>query len=43
MRGIVSLAAALALPAVDGSAFPHRDLIVLTAFAVVLGTLVIQG
>ena len=39
MRGIVSLAAAMALP----SAFPHRDLIVLTAFAVVLGTLVIQG
>jgi monovalent cation/hydrogen antiporter len=39
MRGIVSLAAALALP----SAFPHRDLIVLAAFSVVLGTLVIQG
>ena len=39
MRGIVSLAAALALP----SAFPYRDLIVLTVFSVVLGTLVIQG
>ena len=39
MRGIVSLAAALALP----SAFPYRDLIVLTAFSVVLGTLVIHG
>jgi len=39
MRGIVSLAAALALP----DAFPFRDLIVLTAFSVVLGTLVIQG
>jgi monovalent cation/hydrogen antiporter len=39
MRGIVSLAAALALP----SAFPYRDLIVLTAFSVVVGTLVIQG
>ena len=39
MRGIVSLAAALALP----PAFPYRDLIVLTAFAVVLGTLVMQG
>jgi CPA1 family monovalent cation:H+ antiporter len=39
MRGIVSLAAAMALP----SAFPYRDLIVLTAFSVVLGTLVIQG
>lgn len=39
MRGIVSLAAAMALP----SAFPYRDLILLIAFAVVLGTLVIQG
>jgi CPA1 family monovalent cation:H+ antiporter len=39
MRGIVSLAAALALPA----GFPYRDLILLTAFAVVVGTLVIQG
>ena len=39
MRGIVSLAAALALP----GAFPFRDLIVLTAFSVVVGTLVIQG
>jgi len=39
MRGIVTLAAALALP----PAFPYRDLIVLTAFSVVLGTLVIQG
>ena len=39
MRGIVSLAAALALP----STFPYRELIVLTAFSVVLGTLVIQG
>jgi CPA1 family monovalent cation:H+ antiporter len=39
MRGIVSLAAALALP----GTFPYRDLIVLTAFLVVLGTLAIQG
>jgi CPA1 family monovalent cation:H+ antiporter len=39
MRGIVSLAAALALP----HGFPFRDVIVLTAFSVVLGTLVIQG
>jgi CPA1 family monovalent cation:H+ antiporter len=39
MRGIVTLAAALAVP----SGFPYRDLIVLTAFAVVVGTLVIQG
>ncbi len=44
MRGIVTLAAALALP--DGSpdaAFPHRDLIVFCAFCVVLSTLVLQG
>jgi NhaP-type Na+/H+ or K+/H+ antiporter len=39
MRGIVTLAAALALP----DAFPFRDLIVLTAFSVVLGTLALQG
>jgi Na+/H+ antiporter len=39
MRGIVTLAAAYALP----EGFPYRDLILLTAFAVVLGTLVIQG
>jgi len=39
MRGIVTLAAALALPA----DFPARDLIVFTAFSVVLGTLLIQG
>jgi CPA1 family monovalent cation:H+ antiporter len=44
MRGIVTLAAALALPTYVGQApFPHRDLIVLTSFAVVLGTLVLQG
>jgi monovalent cation/hydrogen antiporter len=45
MRGIVTLAAALALPLGDGSVggFPFRDLIVLTAFIVVFGTLVIQG
>jgi CPA1 family monovalent cation:H+ antiporter len=45
MRGIVTLAAALALP--DGSdgrpAFPYRDLILFSAFCVVLGTLLIQG
>jgi CPA1 family monovalent cation:H+ antiporter len=39
MRGIVTLAAAYALP-VD---FPHRDLILLTSFVVVVGTLVLQG
>ena len=44
MRGIVTLAAALALP--DGTAetaFPYRDLIILCAFCVVLTTLVLQG
>jgi Na+/H+ antiporter len=39
MRGIVTLAAALALPI----NFPYRDLIFFTSFAVVLVTLVIQG
>src|SRR4029450_12936611 len=39
MRGLVTLATALALP----PAFPGRDLIVLSAFGVVLGTLVLQG
>jgi CPA1 family monovalent cation:H+ antiporter len=42
MRGVITLAAALALPS-GGVAFPYRDLIVLIAFCVVLGTLVIQG
>lgn len=39
MRGTVSLAAALALPA----RFPQRGLVLFIAFGVVLGTLVIQG
>jgi Na+/H+ antiporter len=39
MRGLVTLATAFALP----EQFPGRDLIVLCAFCVVLGTLVIQG
>jgi CPA1 family monovalent cation:H+ antiporter len=44
MRGIVTVAAALALPAAaDGTPFPFRDLILLAAFGVVLGTLVVQG
>ena len=42
MRGIVTLAAALALPAGDHP-FPERSLILVTAFTVVLGTLVLQG
>lgn len=45
MRGIVTLATAFALPETmpDGSPFPYRDLILLCAFAVVFGTLVVQG
>ena len=39
MRGLVTLGTAFALPA----SFPQRDLVVLTAFAVVLTTLVVQG
>jgi Na+/H+ antiporter len=39
MRGVVSLAAALALPA----DFPERDLVVFLTFAVILATLVGQG
>jgi CPA1 family monovalent cation:H+ antiporter len=39
MRGIVTLAAAYALPA----QFPFRDLILLCAFGVVVGTLIVQG
>ena len=39
MRGFVTIATAFALPEV----FPHRDTVVLTAFAVVLATLVLQG
>jgi hypothetical protein len=39
MRGLVTLATAFALPA----GFPGRDVIVFSAFCVVLGTLVIQG
>ena len=45
MRGIVTLAAAFAIPETlpGGAPFPQRDLILLCAFAVVLGTLVLQG
>jgi Na+/H+ antiporter len=39
MRGLVTLATALALP----PEFPSRDVIVLSAFMVVLGTLILQG
>ncbi len=45
MRGVVSLAAALALPFTiqDGSPFPGRDLILFLTFIVILATLVVQG
>jgi Na+/H+ antiporter len=45
MRGIITLAAAFAIPETlpDGAPFPFRDLILLCAFTVVLGTLVLQG
>jgi Na+/H+ antiporter len=45
MRGAVSLAAALALPLTTdaGAPFAGRELIIFLAFAVILGTLVLQG
>ena len=45
MRGVVSLAAALALPAflMDGTPFPQRNLIVFLTFCVIFVTLVLQG
>ena len=39
MRGFVTMVAAFALP----ETFPHRDTVVLTAFSVVISTLVLQG
>ena len=45
MRGVVSLAAALALPLTiaNGTPFPNRDLILFLTFCVILVTLVLQG
>jgi monovalent cation/hydrogen antiporter len=45
MRGVVSLAAALALPATlaDGAPFPQRNLIVFLTFCVIVVTLALQG
>jgi Na+/H+ antiporter len=45
MRGIVSLAAALAIPTVlaDGTRFPYRTEILIIALGVILVTLVVQG
>ena len=45
MRGVIALAAAIALPQTlaDGSPFPHRNLIIFLAFCVIFVTLVLQG
>lgn len=45
MRGVVSLAAALALPLTvgEGLVFPNRDLIIFLTFCVIFATLVLQG
>jgi monovalent cation/hydrogen antiporter len=45
MRGVISLAAALALPlqTAAGVPFPFRDLIIFLTFCVILATLVVQG
>ena len=45
MRGVVSLAAAIALPDVlkDGRPFPHREVIIFLTFCVIFVTLVLQG
>jgi len=45
MRGVVSLAAALALPAflADGRPFPQRDLLIFLTFFAIIVTLVLQG
>lgn len=45
MRGVVSLATALALPLTlsDGSAFPHRNLLIFIAVVVIIFTLIVQG
>lgn len=45
MRGVVSMAAALAIPLTlqNGAAFPHRNLIIYLSFCVILATLVLLG
>jgi CPA1 family monovalent cation:H+ antiporter len=45
MRGVIALAAAIALPhtLADGSPFPQRNVIIFLAFSVILVTLVLQG
>jgi CPA1 family monovalent cation:H+ antiporter len=45
MRGVVSLAAAFAIPltTADGDPFPERDLLLFLAFVAILTTLLLQG
>jgi monovalent cation/hydrogen antiporter len=45
MRGVVSLASALAIPVTldNGNEFPERDLVLFISFVVILVTLVLQG
>jgi CPA1 family monovalent cation:H+ antiporter len=45
MRGVIALAAAIALPETlaSGNPFPQRDLIIFLAFSVIFVTLVLQG
>lgn len=44
MRGVVSMAAALALPLmIDDKPFPNRDIIIFLTFGVVIFTLIVQG
>ncbi|MCW4470857.1 Na+/H+ antiporter [Flavobacterium sp. MFBS3-15] len=45
MRGVVSMAAAMAIPLAlpDGSPFPHRNLIIFLTFCVIVSTLILLG
>src|SRR5678815_6089804 len=45
MRGVVSMAAALAIPLTlpTGAGFPHRNLVIYLTFCVILSTLVLLG
>ncbi len=45
MRGVLALAAAIALPETlnSGAPFPHRNLIIFLTFCVIFATLVLQG
>jgi monovalent cation/hydrogen antiporter len=45
MRGVIALAAAIALPQTlaDGSPFPERNLIIFLSFSVIFVTLILQG